>query len=162
MDAAASEPVADQRKVRLAAKDVARPRGGATEVDTASSSDVGGRRSIRALRLAVSEGRGAIVVTQLRDYRIREGRLDQFIEEWRTHLVPLRREYGFAIAGAWRVINESRFVWLLAYPGDRDAFDSADQRYYADPKRINLRPDPARLIEEPIQSDLSEVELPDE
>jgi hypothetical protein len=98
-------------------------------------------------------------VIQLRDYQIQEGWLDQFIEEWRTHLAPLRREHGFTIEGSWTVAGESRFLWLLAYPGDRNAFQTADRRYYASPQRAAISPDPARLIQGQQLATVVEVEV---
>lgn len=86
---------------------------------------------------------------QLRDYRIQDGALDQFIEEWRTQIAPLRRQKGFTIEGTWKIPEESRLLWLLAYPGDWDAFEAADRAYYESPERARIRPDPARLIEQP-------------
>ena len=87
------------------------------------------------------------MVTQLRDYRIAEDSLEQFIDEWRVHLAPLRRSIGFRVDGAWAVQGESRFVWLLSHPGDWDDFAAADARYFASPQRARIDPDPARLIE---------------
>jgi len=86
------------------------------------------------------------VATQLRDYRIVDGELDRFVEEWRAHLAPVRRSLGFTVDAAWTVEGESRFVWLLSFPGDWDDFAAADQRYFASPERARLEPDPARLI----------------
>jgi hypothetical protein len=97
------------------------------------------------------------MATQLRDYRITEGSLDQFVDEWRRHLAPVRRELGFTISGAWTVAGESRFVWLLAFPGDWDAFDEADRRYFASSQRAAISPDPARLIEQQAVARLDEV-----
>jgi hypothetical protein len=96
---------------------------------------------------------------QLRDYRIRAGELDRFVEEWRTGVAPLRLASGFQVAGAWTVPDEGRFVWLLAYPGGWDAFAEADAAYYASPERAALDPDPARLIEEQRNVRLTEVGL---
>jgi len=98
------------------------------------------------------------MATQLRDYRITEGSLDQFVEEWRGRIAPLRRELGFTIEGAWMVEDESRFVWVLAHPGDWDAFEAADRGYYASPQRTSMDPNPARLIEEQVIARLTEVE----
>lgn len=84
---------------------------------------------------------------QLRDYRIRAGRLDQFVAEWRAGIVPLRQRLGFSIEGAWTVPDESRILWILSYPGDEAAFATADAAYYASPERKALDPNPARLIE---------------
>jgi hypothetical protein len=100
------------------------------------------------------------MATELRDYRITDGSLDQFVEEWRTHIAPLRRELGFTIERAWTVDADSRFVWLLSHPGGWEAFEAADRAYYASPQRTSLDPNPARLIEDQVISKLVEVELP--
>ena len=99
------------------------------------------------------------MVTELRDYRIVEGSLDQWVDEWLRGIAPIRRELGFTIEKAWTVDDESRFVWLLSYPGDWDAFEAADRGYYDSPQRTSLDPNPARLIEEQTVSRLTEVEL---
>jgi hypothetical protein len=100
------------------------------------------------------------MATQLRDYRIRVGELEQFVEAWRTQLAPLRRACGFEIGGAWTVAEDHRFIWLLIHPGGWDAFAEADAAYFASPQRINMSPDPARLIEEQHNVRLAEVETP--
>jgi hypothetical protein len=97
------------------------------------------------------------VAIQLRDYRIHAGDLDRFVEEWRTLLVPVRRAHGFEIPGAWTVADEDRFVWLLAHPGDWDAFAEADAAYFASSARARIDPDPARMIEEQHNVPLTEV-----
>jgi hypothetical protein len=101
-------------------------------------------------------GRGT---TQLRDYRIREGDLDRFVDEWRSHLAPLRRSVGFEIPAAWKIPAEHRFVWLLRHAGDWASFEEADARYFASPERKAFDPDPARLIEEQRNTRLEEVEI---
>lgn len=89
-----------------------------------------------------------MTATQLREYRIAAGQLDRFVEEWSTQLAPLRRAIGFTIPGAWTAEDDDRFVWLLSHPGGWDAFQAADERYFASPERQAFDPDPARLIEE--------------
>jgi hypothetical protein len=98
------------------------------------------------------------MVTELRDYRIVEGALNLFVEEWSARIAPLRRQMGFTIDGAWTVEEEGRFVWLLTHPGDWDAFEDADRRYYGSPERAALDPNPARLIEDQIIARMTEVE----
>lgn len=98
------------------------------------------------------------MVTELRDYRIVDGALDQWVEEWRARIAPLRRELGFTIERAWRVDDESRFVWLLSHPGDWEAYEAADRAYYDSPRRRSLDPDPARLIGKQTVSRLREVD----
>ena len=100
------------------------------------------------------------MATQLREYRIRAGELDTFVEEWRTQLAPLRRSLGFEIPSAWTVPDEHRFIWLLVHPAGWDAFAEADAAYFASPERASFDPDPARLIQEQRKASLTEVELP--
>ncbi len=100
------------------------------------------------------------MASELRDYRIVDGALDQWVDEWRSRIAPLRRELGFTIERAWTVEDASRFVWLLSYPGDWESFEAADRLYYASPQRTSLDPNPARLIEDQVISRLAEVELP--
>ena len=99
------------------------------------------------------------MATELRDYRIVDGSLDQWVDEWLAQIAPLRRELGFTIERAWTIGAESRFVWLLSYPGDWEAFEAADRAYYESPKRTSLDPNPARLIQKQTVSKLTEVEL---
>jgi hypothetical protein len=99
------------------------------------------------------------MATQLRDYRIVAGSLDLFVEEWRSRIAPIRRETGFTIERAWTVESESRFIWVVSYPGDWSAFAAADRAYYASPARAAIDPDPARLIESQTTLELADVEL---
>ena len=79
---------------------------------------------------------------QLRIYRIDEGALDEWADEWRTHVAPLRERHGFRVLGPW--IEGRTFVWLLGHDGD---FAQADAAYYSSDERKALDPDPARHIE---------------
>jgi hypothetical protein len=99
------------------------------------------------------------VATQLRDYRIADGSLDQWVQEWRAGVAPIRRELGFTIDRAWTVPAESRFIWLLSYPGDWEAFERADRAYYDSSRRKELDPDPARLIADQSTARIAEVAL---
>jgi hypothetical protein len=101
----------------------------------------------------------ATAATQLREYRIRAGQLEQFVSEWQRHLAPLRRACGFDIGGAWTIPEDDRFVWLLVHPDGWEAFDAADAAYFASPERKGFDPDPARLIEEQRNVRLREVRI---
>jgi hypothetical protein len=79
---------------------------------------------------------------QLRIYRINEGELDAWVDEWNAHVRPLRERRGFRVLGPW--IEGRTFVWLLGHDGD---FAAADARYYASDERKAVDPDPARHIE---------------
>jgi hypothetical protein len=82
---------------------------------------------------------------QLRIYTIEHGRLAQFVDEWQTAVVPLRRRFGFEIVGAWQVPADDLFVWILAYSGPGE-FAARDRAYYDSAGRAAISPNPARLI----------------
>jgi hypothetical protein len=80
---------------------------------------------------------------QLREYRIEEGRLDDFVREWRELVLPVRISMGFSVFGPWVERDGSRFVWVVGYDGDINVADAA---YYSSAGRHAMDPDPARLV----------------
>lgn len=98
--------------------------------------------------------------TELRDYRIAPGRLEDFVHGWRSGVVPLRRAHGFRVDGAWVVVEDHRFVWVLSLDVPPDEWEARNAAYYADPRRLGLVPDPAELILEARHTLLAQVELP--
>ena len=80
---------------------------------------------------------------QLRRYRVQSGRLDEFVELWRSGVLPLREEAGFELAGAWINVEGHEFVWIIGH----EDFAAADAAYYSSPQRRELRPNPADLLE---------------
>jgi hypothetical protein len=82
---------------------------------------------------------------QLREYRIEEGRLDDFVREWRELVLPLRVSLGFSVIGPWVEREARRFVWVVGYDGDIRA---ANEAYYSSAERQAMDPDPARLVAE--------------
>ena len=86
-----------------------------------------------------------VKTTQLRDYTIKPGQLDRFVEVWRTSVRPLREKTGFVVEGAWKVPSEEHFVWIVSY--DRpDGWEAANTAYYESPERKAMDPDPASFI----------------
>jgi len=94
---------------------------------------------------------------QLRDYTIQEGRLDDFVSAWTAGVLPLRRRFGFEIR-AWKVLEDSRFVWVVRYDGP-GTYEEADRAYYASPERRAVDPDPSQWIAEQRVAWLSPVTL---
>jgi len=82
---------------------------------------------------------------QLREYSIAEGRLDDFVREWRELVLPIRVAMGFSVLGPWVEREASRFVWIVGYDGDLEA---ANDAYYDSAERRAMSPDPARLVVE--------------
>ena len=85
---------------------------------------------------------------QLRIYTINRGRLRQFAEEWKKHVLPLRTEHGFEIDGAWIIEETNQFVWLMRYEGS-ESWEAREAAYYSSVDRKAIDPDPARHIARP-------------
>jgi len=83
--------------------------------------------------------------SQLRIYRIQEGKMEEWLDGWTRGVRPLRLKFGFRIDGAWVVPDTDTFVWILSYDGP-DGFEARDAEYYHSEDRKALRPDPASLI----------------
>ena len=94
--------------------------------------------------------------TQIRIYTIKEGQLQQFAEEWKENVYPLRLEHGFQIDGAWLIEKKAQFVWLLSYSGP-ESWAAKEEAYYASAARKAMDPNPARLILRPEEYFLESV-----
>jgi hypothetical protein len=85
------------------------------------------------------------VTFQLREYTVKPGEMQQWIEEWRASIVPLRTKAGFTVAGAWTVDGTDQFVWIVGYDGPK-SWQDAEADYYGSPERKAVQPDPARHL----------------
>jgi NIPSNAP len=94
----------------------------------------------------------------LRIYTIKPGEMSEWIDEWRAHVLPLRRRLGFTVLGAWVSDGEETFTWLLGYDGP-EGIAAANVAYYESPERAALDPDPARHISEARQLSVRALEL---
>ncbi|HEY5199246.1 MAG TPA: hypothetical protein VIJ51_19665 [Solirubrobacteraceae bacterium] len=83
------------------------------------------------------------MASQLRIYSIKEGLFDEFVEFWRAEIVPLRRRFGFEIAGSWADPETRTFAWVATHPD----FERAAADYYDSPDRKALSRDPGEFIE---------------
>ena len=94
----------------------------------------------------------------LRIYTIKPGELEAWTDEWREHVLPLRRRLGFEVLGAWVSEETSTFTWLLGYDGP-DGLAAANAAYYDSTERAALDPDPARHIAEARQLPVRPLDL---
>jgi hypothetical protein len=84
--------------------------------------------------------------SQFRDYTVKLGEMDEWLEEWRAKLFPLRTKRGFRIVAAWVVPESNRFLWVIRWEG-KGSFEAADRAYYASRERKAVQPNPARHLE---------------
>ncbi len=83
---------------------------------------------------------------QLRIYKIKPGTMAEFIDGWKTHVIPIRESFGFAVEGAWTNEALSEFVWLVSYAGE-EGYEAANAVYYASDARKSMTWDPMQYIE---------------
>jgi hypothetical protein len=84
---------------------------------------------------------------QLRHYVLAPQSKEQFVEEWRATILPLRLELGFGVLGAWEMTGEDEFAWIVSYGGE-DGYAAAEERYQAERAKRNIDPDPKRHVVE--------------
>lgn len=82
---------------------------------------------------------------QMRTYEIADGELDEFIEGWTTHVVPLREAMGFVVCGAWCDAERSTFTWVLGYHGQGSQAE-AEKAYQERKARGAANNDPSRYV----------------
>lgn len=83
--------------------------------------------------------------SQLRIYKIQDGKMEEWLAGWIGGVRPLRLKFGFRIDGAWVVPDTNIFVWILRHEGP-EGFEARDVDYYNSDERKSMRPDPASLI----------------
>jgi len=91
---------------------------------------------------------------QVRTYTVRPDRLDEWVQKWRTLVVPLRRELGFEVPGSWVDRERSQHIWVISYDGEL-SFEEANAAYWASPRRAELGLDPAEFL---VDEQVREVE----
>ena len=69
---------------------------------------------------------------QLRMYTVKPGEMAEWLAEWTDKIVPLRRQFGFEVVGAWTIEEPDRFVWIIGHSGPQP-WEEVDRAYYARP-----------------------------
>lgn len=85
------------------------------------------------------------MTTQLRIYTARPGRLDAWVEAWRTRVVPLRLRFGFQIPASWVDVERQQHIWVVSHPGPQ-SFEEANDNYWRSPERAAIDLDPREYL----------------
>jgi hypothetical protein len=67
------------------------------------------------------------------------------VTKWRDLVVPLRREFGFEIQGAWVDHERSQHTWVISYDGE-ESFEERNAAYWASPQRKEMGLDPTQYL----------------
>jgi hypothetical protein len=93
------------------------------------------------------------VITEIRTYRIKAGRRDEFLRCFDTSVAPLLRSKGIAVVGPFRDIeNGDTIVWLRTFASLDDRKRMMDAFYASDEWRGGLKEITGNLIEDQIHA----------
>ncbi len=74
------------------------------------------------------------MTVQLRRYEVEAGGMERLVD-WFPTIAAVRDHYGFTIEAAYADNENSEFVWIVSYPGNVEAFESAVAEYNDSPER---------------------------
>lgn len=72
--------------------------------------------------------------------------MDEFVTLFRDHIVGVREELGFEIAGWWVGHDDPEdFVWVVGHEAP-DGWEAAERAYYDSPQRAELPANPRDFL----------------
>jgi len=93
------------------------------------------------------------VITEIRTYRIKAGRREEFLTHFDSKVLPLQRSKGMAIVGPFRdAENGDTIVWLRIFPSFGDRKRMLDAFYESDEWKSGLKEITADMIESQSQT----------
>src|ERR1044072_9469171 len=79
------------------------------------------------------------MIVEVRSYRIKAGRREEFIEFFEKRSIPALRSYGMKVAGPLIDLeNPNKFVWLRSFPSLEERERMRDAFYGGDPWKSEL------------------------
>lgn len=79
------------------------------------------------------------MIVEVRSYRIKPGRRDEFIEFFEKRSIPALRSYGMNVIGPFVDLeNPNKFVWLRIFPSLEERERMRDAFYEGDPWKSEL------------------------
>lgn len=88
------------------------------------------------------------MIVEVRSYRIKPGRRDEFIEFFQTRAIPAQQAHGMKIVGPMLdVENPNKFVWLRLFPSLEQREAMRDTFYGGDLFKNELEPIAMSMLE---------------
>lgn len=84
---------------------------------------------------------------ELRQYRTRSGRRDEWVRFFEAEIVPFQTSKGMAIIGSWTVEDDpDRFVWIRRFDSEEDRLRLYKEVYESDHWKTKVAPVTAELL----------------
>ena len=88
------------------------------------------------------------MIVEVRSYRIKPGRREEFIELFETRAIPAQRKYGMQIIGPFLdVENPNKFVFIRSFPSLEERDKVKDAFYGGDIWKRQLEPIAMSLLD---------------
>jgi quinol monooxygenase YgiN len=92
------------------------------------------------------------VITEIRTYRIKAGRREEFLQLFHASVAPLQRSKGITVVGPFRDIeNSDTIVWLRTFPSVDDRERMLNAFYETDEWKSSLQEITGEMIEDKSQ-----------
>ena len=86
------------------------------------------------------------MVSQLRIYTIKEGKMESWLKLFGEHLKPNHEKYGIPIGPTWVNTEKSEFIWVRSFDSV-EAIADKEKEYYSSPEREALTDQPQQHID---------------
>ena len=81
------------------------------------------------------------MIYELREYRIREGRMEEWVELMDRMIIPFQEEMGMTVVGSFTVPEEEGlYVWIRRFPSREARRRLYDRVYGSDTWKNEIRP----------------------
>lgn len=88
------------------------------------------------------------MIVEVRSYRIKPGRRQEFIEFFEKRSIPALRSYGMSVTGPLIDLeNPNKFVWLRGFPSLEERERMRDEFYGGDPWKSELEATAMPMLE---------------
>ena len=77
------------------------------------------------------------MIAQVRMYTINKDMMDSQIECWRDQLLPILKEVGIPVVGAWVNRAQNEFIWIRMFKDEAD-MEAKNKTYQEHPARKAL------------------------
>ena len=70
------------------------------------------------------------MIAHLRTYKIASGKMDSWLDVFKTKLVPLMAEHGIKVEGYWMNEGGTEFIWVRSYGTTLDEIETKEAAFY--------------------------------
>ena len=84
---------------------------------------------------------------ELRQYPLKEGQLDRWVEFMDKTLIPFQRSCGMVIVGSWYVREANQYVWIRRFENEADRQELYKAAYENDTWLNVLKPEVNEMID---------------